>query len=222
MSPLPVYDLHTHSLLSDGELTVLELVRRAAVLGYKAIAITDHTGLSSLGRIISEVRRECQLARDYWGIAAIPGVELTYLPPAAIPEAARQAKALGASLVVVHGETPVEPVPPGTNLSALSCPEVDILAHPGLLTLKQATLAAQHSLLLELSARRGHCLCNGHIARLATRTGARLAVCSDAHGPEDLLTPQRAAIVARGAGLTLAQGQQAVENARRLLGRLAF
>lgn len=217
MPALPVYDFHTHSLLSDGELTVIELIRRAAVQGYEAIAITDHTGIASLERIISEVRRECQLAKEYWGIAAIPGVELTHLPPQAIPMAAHRAKELGAVLVVVHGETPVEPVPPGTNLAALNCSQVHILAHPGLLPRAQAALAAKNGQYLELSARRGHCLCNGHIAKLALSAGARLLVSSDAHSPEDLLTPERAALTALGAGLSPAQWEQVVENSRSLL-----
>lgn len=217
MAALPVYDFHTHSLLSDGELTVLELVRRARVLGYEAIAITDHTGLASLERIISEVSRECQLAREYWGIAAIPGVELTHLPPEAIPMAAHRAKELGARLVLVHGETPVEPVPPGTNQAALNCSQVNILAHPGLLSREQVALSARNGLYLELSARRGHCLCNGHIAKLALRAGARLLVCSDAHSPEDLLTPDQASLVALGAGLSSAQWRRVVEDSRSLL-----
>ncbi|MEE8621286.1 MAG: PHP domain-containing protein, partial [Syntrophobacteria bacterium] len=35
-------DLHTHSLFSDGELVVSELVRRAEDMGYRFIGITDH------------------------------------------------------------------------------------------------------------------------------------------------------------------------------------
>ncbi|MFH0911657.1 MAG: PHP domain-containing protein, partial [Planctomycetota bacterium] len=35
-------DLHTHTILSDGELGPAELIRRAEVAGYRALAITDH------------------------------------------------------------------------------------------------------------------------------------------------------------------------------------
>ena len=41
-------DLHTHSLLSDGQLLPSELVRRAEVRGYEAIAITDHVDFSNI------------------------------------------------------------------------------------------------------------------------------------------------------------------------------
>ncbi len=41
-------DLHTHSLFSDGELIPSELVRRAVMHGYRAIAITDHADFTNV------------------------------------------------------------------------------------------------------------------------------------------------------------------------------
>lgn len=213
-------DFHTHSLLSDGELTPIELLRRAKAAGYRALAIADHCGLAALPRLLEELSADCALAREQWGIEAIPAVELTHLPPSSIAPAARRAKELGAWLVIVHGETPVEPVPSGTNQAALECPEVDILAHPGLLTPREAALAAQNGVFLELTARRGHCLTNGWVALLARRSGARLLVCSDAHSPEDQLTPRLAQIVARGAGLSTREWKTLAENAQLLLAKL--
>ncbi len=186
------------------------------------MAITDHAGPGNLEWVIERLRADCDLARREWGILAIPGVELTHLPPAAIPELARRAKALGA-LVVVHGETPVEPVIPGTNRAAVSCPDVDILGHPGLLTEEEAALAAASGVFIELSARRGHCLANGHVVRLARRTGARLLLNSDAHEPGDLLTPEFARTVALGAGIEPNElGVVLEENPRSLLARLGY
>lgn len=196
-----VYDFHTHSTLSDGALSPIELIRRAQVRNYKAIAITDHVGVGYLERIIKEVAEDCALAKEHWDIIAIPGIELTHLPPAAICEAAKRAKELGAWLVVVHGESIIEPVEKGTNSAALRCPYVDILAHPGLLTLEEAELAAANGIFLEISARKGHSLTNGHIAQLARLTGAKLLLNSDAHNPSDLLSPDRVHQIAQGAGL---------------------
>src|SRR4030042_3453583 len=105
-----LYDFHTHTFHSDGVLSPIELIHRASVSGYAAIAIADHVGLGSLARVIKEVSDDCALARAYWDIRAIPGVELTHLPPEAISELAQKAKELGAWLVVVHGETPKDPV----------------------------------------------------------------------------------------------------------------
>ncbi|MBI4289467.1 MAG: histidinol phosphate phosphatase domain-containing protein [Chloroflexi bacterium] len=216
-----MYDFHTHTLLSDGELSPLELIARAQASGYSAIALTDHVGLGSLERVVREIAADCALARKHWDILAIPGVELTYVPPAAIPEAARQAKELGAWLVVVHGETVVEPVPKGTNKSALSSPHVDILAHPGLLSIEEARSAGQQGVFLEISARSGHSLTNGHVYHMASLAGARLLLNSDAHRDSDLLTEPFAQRVAQGAGLSNGEIRQALyHNPHDLLDKL--
>ena len=184
-----LYDFHTHTFHSDGILSPIELIRRAFVTGYAAIAITDHVALGSLGRVIKEISDDCALARAYWNILAIPGVELTHLPPQAISEVAAKAKEMGAWLVIVHGETSVEPVEKGTNLAAVQSPYVDILAHPGLITPEEATLAAQNDIFIELTTRRGHSAANGHVALVSQDTKAKLLVNSDAHDENDLLTP---------------------------------
>jgi len=196
-----VYDFHTHTLLSDGVLSPVELIRRAVVNNYTAIALTDHAATGTMERIIGETVEVCALARSYWNILAIPGIELTHLPVQAIAETAKRAKELGALIVVVHGETIVEPVEKGTNLAALQSPHVDILSHPGLLTLEEAQLAAASGIFLELSARKGHSLTNGHIASLAQKVGAKLLLNSDAHSEQDLLTESLADAIIHGTGL---------------------
>ena len=196
-----LYDFHTHTFLSDGVLSPLELIRRAHVNGYRAIALTDHIALGSMERILEEISQDCALARKYWDILAIPGVELTHLPSHAIDTAAKRAKQLGAWLVVVHGETISEPVEQGTNLAAVQSSFVDILAHPGLLTREEAQLAAEKGIFLEITARDGHSCTNEHVASLAQEAQANLIINSDAHDIPDLLTLASAANVARTARL---------------------
>jgi len=196
-----VYDFHTHTSLSDGVLSPIELIRRAAVNNYAAIALTDHAATGTMERIIRETIEVCALARSYWNILAIPGIELTHLPVQAIAETAKRAKELGALIVMVHGETIIEPVEKGTNLAALQSPHVDLLSHPGLLTLEEAQLAAVNGIFLEISARKGHSLTNGLIASLAQRAGAKLLLNSDAHSEQDLLTESLADAIIHGAGL---------------------
>lgn len=218
-----VYDFHTHSFLSDGVLSPIELIRRALAAGYRAIAVTDHVSGSNLERIISEVVAECTLANSHWDILAIPGVEITHVPAGAIAETARRAKELGAQLVVVHGETIAEPVEKGTNLAALQSPDVDILAHPGLISLEEARMAAERGIFLEISARQGHCLTNGHVAAVAGKAGARLLLGSDAHDDQDLLSASLAEAVVRGAGLDAAAASQVLTvNPQSLLKQLSL
>jgi len=183
-----ICDFHTHTFLSDGVLSPMELIRRAVNNGYRAIAITDHAGPGELERFITEVTRDCALAERYWNIRAIPGVELTHLPPPSIPEIARQAREMGARLIIVHGETTVEPVEAGTNEAAVSSPHVDILAHPGKISESTAAAAAARGIFLEISTRKGHSRTNTHVAAMARTSGAKLLLNSDAHNEDDLLT----------------------------------
>lgn len=197
-----VYDFHTHTTLSDGDLSPVEVLRRAVVNGYSAIALTDHAGLADSEHMLKSEVAACETARRFWNLNAIPGLELTHVPPAAIPEAAQWARAHGARIIVVHGETMVEPVLPGTNHAAVTCAGVDVLAHPGFLTDEDAELAAANVIFVEISARKGHCFTNGHVVNVGRRAGVRFLVNSDAHDPEDLLTADFARAVALGAGLT--------------------
>ena len=216
-----VYDFHTHTFLSDGVLSPSELIRRAIVNGYKAIAVTDHVGLGDQERILEILVKACEIASKELDIVAIPGVELTHVPQHMIGEAAKQAKSLGAQIVLVHGETIKEPVEEGTNESALNSPDVDVLAHPGFLTTEQASLAAEKGIYLEISARNGHSLTNGHVVRIAKQAGSLLIVNSDAHGPDDLLTDSLAVEIAQGAGLISQDIPQVLaQNPHKLLGRI--
>ncbi|MFC1998483.1 histidinol phosphate phosphatase domain-containing protein [Chloroflexota bacterium] len=215
------YDFHSHTSLSDGELSPSELIYQALLKGCKAIAITDHSGLGYSTRVIAEVAKDCALAMKSWDIIAISGVELTYLPVESIADAAKQAKEAGSQIVVVHGETIAEDVPPGTNMAAVSCPYVDILAHPGLITAEEAKLATKNGVYLEISARKGHCLANGHVAKVANAAGAKLIVNSDGHTWTDLLSDEVARNVAKGAGIDDAQIEEVlVTNPQALLARL--
>lgn len=212
-----VFDFHTHTFLSDGELSPIELIRRAHVCGYRAIGVTDHAAEGEMGWMLEILVRNCELATQRWDIVALPGIELTHVPVEDVERLAKKAKELGAKIVVVHGETPVEPVVPGTNRAALSCPYVDILAHPGLITPEEVQLARDRGIFLEISARHGHSLTNGHVVRLAREVGAGLLLNSDAHGPGDLLTPETAMKIALGSGLTLEEALAVLSDGPRAL-----
>jgi histidinol phosphatase-like PHP family hydrolase len=192
-------DLHTHSSFSDGELIPSELVRRAVVLGYKAIAITDHVDYTNIEHVLSCVRNVKSLEDDY-DIRIFSGVEITHVPPAKIPLLVKMARKLGAEVIVVHGETSVEPVPQGTNHSVV-CLDIDILAHPGFITLEDALTAKENGICLEITSRNGHNRTNGHVARIANEVGADLIVDTDSHSPHDLINDETAFKIAMGAGL---------------------
>ncbi|MEJ5293216.1 MAG: histidinol phosphate phosphatase domain-containing protein [Candidatus Methanosuratincola sp.] len=206
-----ICDFHMHSFYSDGDLLPSEIARRTRVLGNRLIAITDHADASNLEWVVNAIRRaSAEVSRHIEDFDLVPGVELTHVPPASIPELAREAKRLGAKVVVVHGETLVEPVEAGTNRAACGCTDVDILAHPGLVAEEEVLMAKENGVFLELSYRGGHCLGNGRVARLAMEAGAALLVNSDAHTVGDHLTPELSLAVARGAGLSEEDAEKVV------------
>jgi putative hydrolase len=213
-------DLHTHTLNSDGVLIPTELWRRAQVKGYRYLGITDHVDASNFEEVFARVKTAAGSLSGNAPPQIIPGLEFTHLPPAMIGPLAAKARALGVPLIVVHGETLAEPVAPGTNRAALEA-DIDILSHPGLITPEEVALAKRRGVFLELSARKGHSLANGHVAALARQVGALLIVNTDAHEPGDLITREQAGGVARGAGLAEAELANLFANVETLARRLA-
>jgi histidinol phosphatase-like PHP family hydrolase len=211
-------DLHIHSLFSDGELLPSEIVRRAVTLGYQALAITDHLDSSNLDFVLPRTIKACEELSDSWKMKVIPGVEITHAHPGSIAKLAEESRRLGARIVIVHGETIVEPVSPGTNRAALTA-DVDILAHPGLITEEEVALARKNGIFLEITSRRGHSLTNGHVARLATKLGARLVINTDSHSPEDLIDIEMAKKIVRGAGLTEEEFEKMRQNSQEIVRR---
>jgi len=209
-------DLHTHTLFSDGALLPAELARRAQTLGYKALAMTDHVDSSNLDFVLPRLVAVCADLQPEMAITLLPGVEITHVPPALIGRLAGKARDLGAAIIIVHGESVVEPVCPGTNQAALES-DIDILAHPGLISVAEAELAAGNGICLEITTRRGHSITNGHVARMARETGASLILNNDAHAPGDLVTLDFAEKVATGAGLTSKEWQSMREKSRELV-----
>ncbi|NIO16246.1 MAG: histidinol phosphate phosphatase domain-containing protein [Deltaproteobacteria bacterium] len=209
-------DLHIHSIFSDGVLIPSEIVSRAKQKGYKALALTDHVDTSNIDFVLSgmvKVSRDLSLKT---GVKVVPGVEITHVPPSLIGGLVTEARERGAGIVIVHGETIVEPVPPGTNREAIiAC--ADILAHPGLITEEDAMLAAKNGVFLEITSRGGHSYTNGHIVRMARRTGAELIFNTDAHGPGDFIDKETARAVLEGAGLLADDVSLIFENSANLI-----
>ncbi len=216
-----MYDFHTHTFLSDGVLAPVELIRRAVVIGYRVMAITDHVGPGNLEYVLKTLIKDCEMASKRWDILAMPGVEITHVPKEDIDLVARESRAMGAQVVNVHGETVMEPVEPGTNLAAVRSSNVDVLAHPGLITPEEAALAAKNGVFLEVSARQGHGFANGHVVKTAREAGAKIVLDSDAHAPRDLLTREFAMKVAQGVGLDEAAAAELLDEApQELMKRL--
>ncbi len=207
-----MYDLHTHTVFSDGVLVPAELARRCQAQGYRGLVIADHCDHSNIEALLAATVEFCDAVAGYYGeMEVLPGCEITHVPPRLIPGLVALGRELGAELVLVHGESPVEPVAPDTNLVAIEA-NCDVLAHPGLITAEEVEIAAEHGVRLEISGRQGHCLANGHVARLALEAGARLSFGSDGHRPGEYPTRETALGILRGAGLTPEQAEQVMRD----------
>ena len=210
-------DLHTHTFFSDGVLLPSELIQRGRKKGYTAIAITDHVDSSNIEHVIKGIKKVCaDTNRVYKNIKCIPGVELTHVPPALVKPLTAKARKLGAKIVVFHGETIVEPVEPGSNKAAIEA-KVDILAHPGRITEKEAALAKKKNVCLEITARTGHNLTNAHVARVAKKAGAKLVFNTDSHMPGDLVDDRGREKILKAAGLKAAEIKKAIKNSEEIV-----
>ena len=207
-----IYDFHTHTFLTDGINSPIELIRCAYVNGYKCIAITDHASYGNIDEIIAKVKKDCRLGSKYWDIIAIAGVELTHIPENSINDMAKYAKEQKAEIVIVHGETIVEPVETGTNKQAVNSKYVDILAHPGFITPEEAEIAAKNDIYIEITRRAGHSLSNGHVARIGTDAGVKFLINSDAHSHSDLYKKGLQEKIALAAGLSKEQAKNIIEE----------
>jgi len=216
-----IIDLHTHTLLSDGDLLPSELARRAEEKGCGIIGVTDHVDFSNYEEVIESLCRAALHINETMRIKMIPGVELTHVHPGEIPELARIARKAGARLIVVHGETIVEPVLKGTNRKALES-DIDILAHPGMMDREDAKIAAERKISVEISGRAGHSFSNGHVVRLWYEYGFPLVLNTDTHSPEDLVDEKFAEALVISAGVKPEDTKKVLDNSISLAKRILY
>ncbi len=209
-------DLHTHTLLSDGCLLPSELVRRAVVRGYEAIALTDHVDSSNIDFVVPRIVKVSKILSSRWPIRVLPGFELTHVPLEEIRPLIKYGCANGAGIVVVHGETLSEPVIEGTNREAIEC-GVDILAHPGQLTKTDAELAKRKGVYIEITTRKNHMKTNRHVRDMARKTGLKLVLNTDTHSPEDLIDDKKAVSFLRTVEFTEAEIKIILSNSKEIV-----
>lgn len=196
-----MYNLHTHTLLSDGALLPSEVAVRYLSLGYKVIAITDHADYCNIKPTVAAILNFTRHWPKNSGIKVLPGIELTHLPLEQFKPLANYARKSGIKIIIAHGETDIEPVIKGTNRAALEA-DIDILAHPGLISDPDIKLAKKKNIFLEITSRRGHRETNKFVSERAIKLGAKLILNNDSHEPEDIISPQNLIEVGIKSGLT--------------------
>ena len=172
-------------------------LRYASLAGIRFAGLilpSDGTNFSLLAAMAAQVRR----LSLYANVEAWAGVELRHMPPALLPDAVREAREAGASLVLVHGESITDQVEQGTNFAAIEA-GADIVAHPGLIDAEASAFAAEKGVALEFTSCPRHALANAHTAGMALCHGAMLVRGSGASRAEELTTRAFWPMIVKGA-----------------------
>ena len=214
-----MYNLHAHTFLSDGDLLPSEVAVRYQDKGYKVIAITDHADYSNIKQAAKAIVEFCRRWPKDSQIKILPGIELTHLPPEQFKPLANLSRKEGIKIVIAHGETCVEPVAKDTNHFALMA-DIDILAHPGLISDEDTKLAKKRGIFLEVTSRRGHSQTNAHVIKQARKFGAKLILNNDSHSPEDIIAPAELIKIGLDSGLTKTEIDKIYENVKTFLTKM--
>jgi DNA polymerase (family 10) len=197
-------DLHMHSKWTDGNGTILEMVRACKERGYQYCAITDHSkavrvagGLSAedFKRQIEEIERARAKVR---GITVFTGCEVDILPDGSLDLPDDLLEQLDVVVAAVHSKMDMNQSDMTKRvLKALATPAVTVLAHPTgrlinerepfAIDLEQIFHAAkEHDVAVELNAQPARLDLNDvHLLR-AREIGVKIAINTDAHNAEQL------------------------------------
>ncbi len=157
-------DFHIH--VDTTNLLPAEAIRHARFLGYRGIGLIVRSDGTTLSLHLPWILQHARKYALYNSVEVFVGVELVHIPTGLLADVVAEARALGAHLVLAHGESLDGMAEPGTNHAAIQA-RVDILAHPGLITLEDIGLAAEHRVVLEITSAPLHCLANAHVLNMA-------------------------------------------------------
>ncbi len=200
-------DLQTHTRWSDGEGTVQEMAEAALERGYQYIAITDHSkGLKIAGGIDeSDLRKQAReieavnqwLARRGESLRLLHGIELNLSPYGEGDMAPESLAELDLVLGCFHSNLRRTEDQTGRYLAALRNPHIQILGHPrGRIFNYRPGLAADWRRVFDLAAVLDKAVeidcypdrqdLSVDLAGLAGKSGCRISLGTDAHGPAQL------------------------------------
>jgi DNA polymerase (family 10) len=197
-------DLHLHSKWTDGNSTILEMVRACKERGYQYCAITDHSkavrvagGLNAEG--FKRQREEIEQAREKVpGITVFTGCEVDILPDGSLDLPDDLLDKLEVVVAAVHSKMDM-PQSEMTKrvLKALAQPAVNILAHPTGRLINQREpfaidlerifhAAKEHDMAVELNAQPDRLDLNDRHLLRAREIGVKIAISTDAHSTGQL------------------------------------
>src|SRR3954453_3102914 len=212
-------DLHMHTTRTDGRADAETMARAALAAGLEYIAITDHScaiamanGLDEAGAI-DHARSIRSLNEQLEGITVLAGIECDIRPDGTMDLADDCLAQLDIVIASVHSAFGLDSDRMTDRLlRALSCPWVDVLAHPtGRLILKREpyrfdtervfAAAAAAGVAIEINSQIDRLDLDEAHARAAHDRGVKIVIDSDAHSPAALGNLRWGVSVARRAWL---------------------
>ena len=236
-------DLHMHTTDTDGEDTLVEMVRGARERGLEYVAITDHGQRVTMARGLDRTRlleqwdridrlNETLAAEGPAPIVVLKGIEVDMLERGGLDlpdDVLARADWVVASLH--YGQSQPRERITERILEAIRHPAVRVIGHPTgrLINRRPAydvdmeaviAAAAAAGTFLEINAHPSRLDLDDHHAAAARRAGVRMVISTDAHSVRGLGVMRCGVLQARRAGLTRADVVNTLgwSDFRRLLG----
>ena len=208
-------DLHVHSNYSDGNATLAQLAERAQQLGYKYIAVTDHSQSLKIARgldlkRLEKKRKEIEkINSGLKGMRLLFGTEMDILPDGTLDYPDEILKKFDWVVASIHSafKQPREKITQRIT-DAMQHPHVDCIAHltgrlinqrpPYEVDIERVLqVAAETCTAIEINANYERLDLDDIWCRRAKQLGVKLAIGTDAHRFETLTIPRLGVAVAR-------------------------
>jgi DNA polymerase (family X) len=213
-------DVHMHTVETDGRSTIEEMAAEAAAMGYKYMAITDHSknlafanGLDDQ-RAVEHIQRIRKAGEHIEGITIFAGVEVDILADGALDLSDSVLEQMDIVIASVHSHFNQSAAEMTERLlKAIHNPNTSLVGHPtGRILLRRdaypfdldAVLkaAAQSKVAMELNAYPDRLdLCDRHLRR-AKELGAKIVINTDSHHTSHMEKIRFGVLQARRAWLT--------------------
>jgi DNA polymerase (family 10) len=208
-------DLHTHTKASDGANTIEEMARFAKGLGYKYIAITDHSkavrvagGLNDeeLGAHIKAIRK---VNRRITGIEILAGIEVDILPDGRLDLSDEVLSRCDVVVAAIHSRFNMsEEEMTKRVIKGLRNRNVNMFAHPTGRIINERdpyqididrliTESKKNSVALELNAYPDRLDLKDRHCRAAKEAGVKIAINTDSHADLQLMNMRYGLATAR-------------------------
>ena len=197
-------DLHMHTTTTDGRADTETMAIAARASGLAYIAITDHSRAVAMANgldeaaAISHAQEVRQLNERLEGITLLAGIECDIRPDGSMDLDDECLAQLDIVIASVHSAFTLDADRMTDRLlRAISCPFVDVLAHPtGRLLLRREpyrfdvdrvfSAAAAAGVAIEINSQADRLDLDDVLARTARDRGAKIIIDSDAHSPAAL------------------------------------